>query len=47
LSCFLKGIIEEQLTRLYGREFHTGNILTEKKYFRIVVLKLGVLSLKL
>jgi len=44
---FLKETIEEQLTRLYGTEFHTGTILTEKNCCLIVVLKFGVLSLKL
>jgi len=49
LRCFLKVTIEEQLTRLYGREFHTCKltILTEKNCCLIVALKFGVLSLNL
>jgi len=39
---FLKATTEEQLTRLYGREFDTGTILTEKNCSLIVVLKFGV-----
>jgi len=46
LFVFLKIFGQEKFTTSFGNEFHTGSTLTEKKYFLVLGLNLGRISLR-